>query len=62
MCFSFPALSPLVLSKCLPEHVIGQLRLLTLLAACCMEMPWLPIILSMLEDITGLCPIEKAWC
>ena len=47
----------LVLSKFLAEHVIGQFRLLILVAPCGMEAPWLPTVLNMLEDILYWCPI-----
>ena len=40
MC-SLPALFPLVLSSFLSECVPGQFRLLTLVASCWMEAPWL---------------------
>ena len=33
------------------EHVKGPLRLLILVAPCWMEVPWLPTVLNMLDDI-----------
>ena len=49
--FPTPALGPLVLSKCLGEHVKGQLRHLILVAPCLIEAPWLPTVLNMLADV-----------
>ena len=49
--FPPPALIPLVLSIFLVEHVTSQFRLLILVASCWMEGPWLPTVLSMVEDI-----------
>ena len=57
--FPPPALVPLVLPKFLAEHVGGQLRLLTLVAPCWMEAPWLPTVLNMLEDAPQHCPVIK---
>ena len=57
--FPPPALVPLVLAKFLAEHANGQLRHLLLVAPCWMEAPWLPTVLSMLEDIPQQCPIIK---
>ena len=40
--FPPPASVPLVLSKFLAEHIAGQFKLLTLVAPCWVEAPWLP--------------------
>ena len=58
--FPPPALVPLVLSKFLVKHVTGQFRLLILVVPCWMEAPWLPKVLSILEDILHECSIVKA--
>ena len=52
-----PALVPLTLSNFLADHVTGQFRILILVAPCWMEAPWLPTVLSMLEDIPHQFPI-----
>ena len=57
--FPPPALVPLVLSKCLVEHVKGQVRHLILVTPCWMEAPWLPTVLNMLADIPQPCTIIK---
>ena len=54
-----PGLVPLVLSKFLAEHVMGQFRLLILVASCWMEASWLPTVLNMLEDIPLHCLVIK---
>ena len=55
--FPPPAFVPLVLSKFLAEHVTGQFILPILLAACLIEAPWLPTVLSMLAEIPCQCSI-----
>ena len=59
--YVFPplALVPLVLSKFLAEHVNGQLRHLILVAACWVEVPWLPTVLNMLGDVPQQYPLVK---
>ena len=57
--FPSPALSPLVLSKFLAEHVTGQFRLLILVVPCWMAGLWLPTVLNMLEDIPQCCTVTK---
>ena len=49
----------LVLSKFLTECATGQFRLLTLVAPCWMEAPWLPTVLNMLADIPHQCAIIR---
>ena len=53
------ALVPMILAKFLTECVTGQFSLFILVAPCWMEAPWLPTILSMLEDIPQGYPILK---
>ena len=55
--FPPPALVFLVLSKFLTECLIGQFRLLILVALCWMEASWLPTVLNMLADNPHKCPI-----
>ena len=43
----------------LAEHGKGQLILLSLVAPCWMEAPWLPTALNMVADIPWHCPIIK---
>ena len=57
--FPPPALVALVLSTLLAEHVTGQFRLLLLVVPCYIVAPWLPAVLSMLEDIPHSCRIVK---
>ena len=57
--FHHPALVSLFLSKFHAEHVTGQLRLLIVVAPFWMEAPWLPTVLSMLEDFPHWCPIVQ---
>ena len=57
--FPPPAFIPLVLSKFLLEHVTSQSRLVTLVAPCLIEVPWLATVLNMLEDVPHQCPIIK---
>ena len=52
------ALLLLVLSKFLAEHVTAQFRLLTVVAPCWMEAPWIPTVLGMLAD-GPCCPIIR---
>ena len=47
----------LVLSKYLAKHVIGQFRILIVIASCWIKDCWLPSVLSMLEDVQHWCPI-----
>ena len=55
--FSPPALVPAILSKFLAEHVTSQFILLILMAPCCMEAPWLPMVFRMLADVPYQHPI-----
>ena len=57
--FPPPALVPLVQSKFLTEHVTGEFRLLILVAPCWMEVPWLPTVLNILQDIPRHCCVVK---
>ena len=57
--FPPPALVPLVLSMYLAEHVTGQFILLSLVVPCSMEIPWLPTVLNILEDMPHRFPIIK---
>ena len=59
--YVFPptALTPIVLSKFLLEHITCQFILLILVAPCWMEAPWLPTVLNMLEDVPWHCPLIK---
>ena len=51
--YVFPSsiLVPIVLSRFLAEQIIGQVRLLILVAHWLMETLWLPLVFNMLEDI-----------
>ena len=57
--FPPPALVPLFLCMFLAEHVTSQFRHLILVAPCWMEVPWLPLVLNMLEDFPQCCPVIK---
>ena len=52
-------LVPLVLSRCLTEHITGQYRLITLIAPFWMEASWLSTVLNLLDDIPHHCLIIK---
>ena len=53
------AIVPLFLSMFLVKLVIGQFRLLILVAPILVEAPWLPKVLNMLEDIPDQCRIIR---
>ena len=53
--FPPPALVPLVLSRFLMEHVTAQIRHLITVVPSWAEAPWLPTVLSMLEDVLHQC-------
>ena len=55
-----PALLPTVLCRYLAEHVIGQFRLLIIVAPCWIGDTWLPPIFNMLLNIPHWCPIIKS--
>ena len=57
--FSLPVLVPVVLSKCLAEHVTCLIRLLIFMTPCWMEALWLSTALIMLKDVSFLYPTVK---
>ena len=59
LCSFSPALVPVVLSMFLAELITGNFRLLIHVASCCIEAPWLHLILKMLENVHWQCPMLK---